>query len=131
MDGSPLAVFMVVLFVLFLVAIVLLGLFHPRRPEQLLDWKPTRSPEVEAELEIDDIDQMLEAQNARRRRRGAPELSVEDLELRVAADRREDRRRRDAYLAEREGGLADEDRRQMEEALARRRRKRDRERRGF
>ncbi|HLM49396.1 MAG TPA: hypothetical protein VK279_02530 [Solirubrobacteraceae bacterium] len=131
MDGSPLAVFMVVLFVLFLVAIVLLGLFHPRRPEQLLDWKPTRSPEVEAELEVDDIDQMLEAQNARRRRRGAPELSVEDLELRVAADRREDRRRRDAYLAEREGGLADEDRRQMEEALARRRRKRDRERRGF
>ena len=131
MDGSPLAVFMVVLFVLFLVAIVLLGLFHPRRPEQLLDWKPTRSPEVEAELEVDDIDQMLEAQNARRRRRGAPELSVEDLELQVAADRREDRRRRDAYLAEREGGLADEDRRQMEEALARRRRKRDRERRGF
>ena len=32
--------------------------------------EPTRSPELEAELELDDVDQMLEAQNARRRASG-------------------------------------------------------------
>jgi hypothetical protein len=55
-------------------------------------------------LEADDLDQMLEAHNARRRRRGQDEVTVADLEHQVATDLRELQRRRDAYLAERERG---------------------------
>ena len=57
-----------------------------RRDVDLVDWKPTRSPEVEAQNEIDDIRQMMEAQNEMRRRRGAPELTEEELHRGVAED---------------------------------------------
>jgi hypothetical protein len=64
----------------FLVAtVLLLGVFSRRSPREFLDWKPTRSPELEAENEIDDLEQMIEAQNAMKRRRGAPEITEEDL----------------------------------------------------
>jgi len=53
-------------------------------------------------LEADDLAQMLEAHNARRRRRGEPEVTVADLELRVMNDFNEQRRRREAYLADRD-----------------------------
>jgi hypothetical protein len=52
-----------------------------------VDWRPTRSPEVEAELELDDIDQMLEAQNERRRARGEAERTEEDVSMQVQEDR--------------------------------------------
>jgi hypothetical protein len=47
-------------------------------PEDLLDWRPTRSPEREAELEQGDVHQMLAALNRYRRERGAPERSLEE-----------------------------------------------------
>jgi hypothetical protein len=53
-----------------------------------VDWRPTRSPEVEAELEIDDVDQMIEAQNARRRASGRREITEDDVRAQVAADDR-------------------------------------------
>ena len=53
-------------------------------------------------LEAEDLAQMLEAHNARRRRRGEPERTVDDIELLVAADLVEVRRRREAYLAQRD-----------------------------
>lgn len=53
-------------------------------------------------LEADDLAQMLEAHNARRRRRGEAELTAGDVEMQVAADLGEQQRRREAYLAERE-----------------------------
>ena len=53
-----------------------------------MDWRPTRSPEVEAELEIDDVDQMIEAQNARRRASGRQEITEDDVRAQVAADER-------------------------------------------
>jgi hypothetical protein len=53
-------------------------------------------------LEAEDLSQMLEAMNVRRRRRGEPERSVEDVERVVASDLGEVRRRREAYLADRE-----------------------------
>ena len=62
--------------------LVLVGHFYPGSTADLVDWKPTRSPEVEAQNEIDDIRQMMEAQNEMRRRRGAPELD----EYRLRAD---------------------------------------------
>jgi hypothetical protein len=85
-----------------LVWVVFLGLYHPRSGSDVLDWRPTRSPELEAQNEVDDIDQMLEAANERRRRRGDDELTEEALQARVIEDQREHRRRRDAYLADQE-----------------------------
>jgi uncharacterized protein YkwD len=73
----------------FIVGVVLLvGHYYPGSSADLVDWKPTRSPEVEAQNEIDDIRQMLEAQNEMRRRRGAPELTEDDLHAEVAEDER-------------------------------------------
>ena len=83
-----------------LVALLLLGLFHPRTGAQTLDWKPTRSAEVEVQNEIDDLDQMLEAANARRRRRGAPELTEDAVRASVGADLADTIKRREEHLAE-------------------------------
>src|SRR5258708_36272983 len=68
--------------------LVLVGHFYPGSSADLVDWKPTRSPEVEAQNEIDDIRQMMEAQNEMRRRRGAPEMTEAELQEKVAEDER-------------------------------------------
>jgi hypothetical protein len=60
--------------------VVLLGIFSKRSALEILDWKPTRSPQAEAENELDDIEQMVTAQNELRRRRGKPERTLEDIE---------------------------------------------------
>jgi len=71
---------MVLGFPLVILAVALLaGHFHRDGYAELLDWKPTRSPEREVELELDDIEQMLAAQNRHRQRRGAPERTLTDL----------------------------------------------------
>jgi hypothetical protein len=73
----------------FMIGVLLLvGHFYPGTSADLVDWKPTRSPEVEAQNEIDDIRQMMEAQNEMRRRRGAPELTEAELQRQVAEDER-------------------------------------------
>ncbi len=58
--------------------LVLVARAYPGSGADLVDWKPTRSHEVEAQLELDDVEQMLAAQNEYRRRRGAPELTEDD-----------------------------------------------------
>ena len=68
--------------------LVLVGHFYPGSSAELLDWKPTRSPELEAQNEIDDVRQMMEAQNEMRRRRGAPEMTEAELQEKVAEDER-------------------------------------------
>jgi len=60
------------------VVLVLLARAYPGSGADLLDWKPTRSYEAEAELELEDIQQMIDAQNVYRRRRGVAELTEED-----------------------------------------------------
>ncbi|MFN8131138.1 MAG: hypothetical protein U0R70_06265 [Solirubrobacteraceae bacterium] len=97
--GEDVGLVMGGLLVAFVGFVVLLGLFHPRSTAQTLDWKPTRSPELEAQNEVDDLAQMLDATNDRRRRRGERELTIEQVELRVAAERGEQRSREDDYLA--------------------------------
>jgi hypothetical protein len=73
----------------FIVGVLLLvGHFYPGSSADLVDWKPTRSPEVEVQNEIDDVRQMMEAQNEMRRRRGAPEMTEADLRAKVAEDER-------------------------------------------
>jgi hypothetical protein len=72
--------------VLFL-AFYALGRLYPGSGAEQLDWRPTRSPELEAANELDDLDQMREALNARRRARGERELTEQDFHDRVAEDR--------------------------------------------
>jgi hypothetical protein len=71
-----------------LAILLAIGKWYPGSGAEQVDWRPTRSPELEAELELDDIDQMLEAQNARRRASGRPELTEEDVRAQVADDER-------------------------------------------
>jgi len=68
--------------------LVLVGHFYPGTTADLVDWKPTRSPELEVQNEIDDVRQMMEAQNEMRRRRGAPEMTEAELQEKVAEDER-------------------------------------------
>lgn len=77
--------------------LVLVGHFYPGSNADLVDWKPTRSPEVEVQNEIDDIRQMMEAQNEMRRRRGAPEMTEAELQRQVAEDERLRLRGRDPF----------------------------------
>jgi hypothetical protein len=73
--------------IIFMVGVLLVvGHFYPGSSAGLVDWYPTRSPEVEAQNEIDDVRQMLEAQNEMRRRRGVPEMTEEELHAGVAED---------------------------------------------
>lgn len=78
----------------------LIGHYHQGSTAELVDWKPTRSPEVEAQNEIDDVRQMLEAQNEMRRRRGAEEVDERTLRAEVEEEELERLRRGDPF-----GGL--------------------------
>ena len=80
--------------VLMVLAVLALGQWYPGTGAEQLGWKPTRSPEVEAQNEIDDVAQMLEAQNERRRRRGAPERTEEEIAEEVSREQRAMRRAR-------------------------------------
>jgi hypothetical protein len=97
---DPFAVIMLGIVGGLVAALLLLGLFHPRTGAQALDWKPTRSAELEIQNEIDDLDEMLEAANRRRRRRGEPELTEEAVRARVGADLAASIKRREDHLAE-------------------------------
>ena len=70
-----------------------IGKWYPGSGAEQLDWKPTRSYEDEVELEMQDVDQMLEAQNERRRRSGRPELTEDDVRADVDAGQRDMERR--------------------------------------
>lgn len=74
------------------IGIVIVGIFlaigkwYPGSGAEQLDWRPTRSYEDEVRLELEDVDQMIEAQNERRRRSGRAELSEDELRADVAAE---------------------------------------------
>jgi hypothetical protein len=80
---------------------VAIGKWYPSTPAEFLDWKPTRSYEDEIELELEDIDQMLEAQNERRRRTGRPELTEDDFRAQVHEHDVDLERRREELRRER------------------------------
>jgi hypothetical protein len=80
--------------------LILLGLFYPGSGAKQLDWKPTRSAETEVQNEIDDLDQMLEAANERRRKRGEAELTEDTLHAQVREHQRDSVKRRDDYMAD-------------------------------
>lgn len=66
--------------------LLLIDRSYPGSSAELVDWKPTRSAEVEAQNEIEDIQQMLEAQNEMRRRRGVPEIDEVTFRAEVEAE---------------------------------------------
>jgi len=67
---------------------ILTGHFYGSDYRELLDWKPTRSPAREAELERHELEQMLAALNKYRRQRGAPERSPKEVAEQGSADLR-------------------------------------------
>jgi hypothetical protein len=72
-----------------LLVLVFMGLaraFQSHGVDELLDWKPTRDYETEVELEQDDVQQMIAAQNEYRRKRGAKEITQSDVERQAAED---------------------------------------------
>jgi hypothetical protein len=91
--------------VVVLLFVVALGMWSPVSPRQFLDWKPARSYDDEVRLELDDIDQMLEAQNERRRASGRPELTEDGVRAEVDAAQRELKDRAEDYRA---GGQAED-----------------------
>jgi hypothetical protein len=93
--------------VLFVIMVVLARAFQSHSVADLIDWKPTRSPEVEAQNEIDDVRQMIEAQNEYRRRRGAKEITEADAERQALEDQAIRARGRGPFAQS--GGLEDPD----------------------
>ncbi len=75
---------LIVIFLIFLA----IGKWYPGSGAEQVDWRPTRSYEDEIRLEMEDVDQMIEAQNARRRATGRPELTEEEIRNQVAEDER-------------------------------------------
>lgn len=80
-----------------------LGKYYPGSGLEQLGLKSAREIiETREALDAEDLEQMLSAHNARRRKRGEREVTVADLEHRVMEEVREQRRRQDEYLADRE-----------------------------
>lgn len=81
---QPVAIMGLVSFATLLVVVILLATPRRRPPRSSQE----RSLEAQADIEDSDIDQMIEARNAIRRRRGAPEIGDDLLaELRRDLDR--------------------------------------------
>jgi hypothetical protein len=89
-----------------ILALLALGKWYPGSGADVLDWKPTRSPEVEFQNELDDTAQMIAAQNALRAKRGLPPRSEDDVELAIERDKAELRAISERYFSEHGGGTA-------------------------
>jgi len=102
MDEFGLFVFgaLVVMVLIFLA----IGKWYPGSGAEQVDWKPTRSIEQEVQLELEDVDQMLEAQNERRRASGRAELTEEGIRAEVRGEERLRREQAERYEAERDPG---------------------------
>ena len=77
--------------------LVLLARAYPGSGADLVDWRPTRSYEDEAQLEGEDIQQMIAAQNEMRRRRGKPDLTAADASRMAREDQEVRERQRRSY----------------------------------
>jgi hypothetical protein len=85
---------------LLLVVFLAIGKWYPGTGADVLDWQPTRSYEDEIRLEIEDIDEMLEASNERRRRTGRPELTEDQVRGEVERDLLDQQERQDQLRGE-------------------------------
>jgi hypothetical protein len=100
---DPFAAVLIAGFAVFVIAIVLLGVYYPGSGLEQLGLKTAREiTETREELDALDLDQMISARNKRRVARGERALTPEDMERRVMGDVAEQNRRREAYLADAE-----------------------------
>jgi hypothetical protein len=75
-------------------ALWLLGRYYPGSGLEQVGLRSARELAEQREaLEAEDLDQMLSAHNARKRARGEPEVTAEQVEAEVARERDEARRR--------------------------------------
>ena len=118
MGGGIFVWIMIGVFAFLVLFIILLGIFYPGNGTEQLKWRPTRSPELEAQNEVDDLEQMFEATNAKRRARGVAELDHGQINARL----REDDELRRSLKGETE---IDEEMRQLREAREFRRKRRE------
>jgi hypothetical protein len=77
--------------------LVLVARAYPGSGADLVDWQPTRSYEDEARLETEDVQQMIDAQNEMRRRRGKRELTRADVSRMAREDEELRERQRRSY----------------------------------
>lgn len=87
-DDPYFGVAMVVMLAVLIGIFLAIGKWYPGSGAEQLDWKPTRSYEDEIRLELEDVDQMVEAQNERRRRSGRAEISEDSIRAEVEAEER-------------------------------------------
>ncbi|MEI6792763.1 MAG: hypothetical protein WCK97_05950 [Actinomycetes bacterium] len=80
------ALIVIVVIVLIVTAVVLIGILYPGSGAEQLDWRPTRSAELEFTNELDDLEQMEAAVNAKRRARGASAISHAELKREIELD---------------------------------------------
>ncbi len=85
---------------LLLLVFLAIGKWYPGTGAEVLDWQPTRSYEDEIRLEMEDIDEMLEASNERRRRTGRPELTEDEVRGQVERDLMEQQERQSEFRDE-------------------------------
>ena len=102
-DDPYFGIAMVVMLVVLIGIFLALGKWYPGSGAEQLDWRPTRSYEDEIRLELEDVDQMVEAQNERRRAQGRPEISEDTVRAEVEAEERAQAERAAAFRA-RHGG---------------------------
>jgi uncharacterized protein YyaL (SSP411 family) len=77
------ALIVIAVIALLVLAVVLIGILYPGSGAEQLDWRRTRSAELEYTNEIDDLEQMQEAVNTKRRARGAAEISHHELKAEI------------------------------------------------
>src|SRR3954453_1478901 len=91
---------------LFFCWVIALGLWHPRSGADVLQWRPTRSAEVETQNDLDDVSQMIAAQNALRERHGKVHRTQDEVEAQVRDHQREMADYADAYWTDQRAARA-------------------------
>ncbi len=123
---DPFALVLIGGLVALIIWVALLGKYAPGSGLEQLGLKSAREiSERRAELDAEDLDQMLEAHNKRRVARGEASLSSSDLEMQVMSEINAQRRRdQQEMAARREQSVADRELDQLLEATNARRRAR-------
>jgi hypothetical protein len=113
---DPFAIVLIAAIVALVIWVMLLGKYSPGSGlEQIGLRTGSEIAESRAALEAEDLEEMVEARNARRRARGETEISADDYEMQIMADINA-QRRRDQEEAQAKESKAEADR-ELEELL--------------
>jgi len=97
------SIFVLGAFIVVILIFLAIGRYYPGSGAEQVDWRPTRSYEDEIRLELEDVDQMIEAQNERRRASGRPEISEDQIRTEVEEEERWRKEESERYRREDEG----------------------------